>query len=165
MTIEILDDEKTLFLKLRKVTDEEFAYIRMRGVTNALPTNILDNGGYPNRQLYFWPIPNDGTKAVELWLWEPLQVQDLDQELNLPPGYERYYTYSLALELCDIFSKKPTPEMISSLQESESMIRTLNQVDYESIPSNASRELNQRGRAYNYIDFVSGAAMLPRDDE
>jgi hypothetical protein len=161
----ISTDENTIYLPVKKVTDEEFASIRMRGVTNALPTTVLDNGGYPNRQLYFWPIPNDGSKAIELWLWEPLQILDLDEELNLPPGYERYYTYALAMELCDTFGKRPTREIVSSLQEAESAIKILNQIDFRVAPSNPMLELNKVGRAYNIIDFKSGANMLPRNDQ
>lgn len=162
--ITILDDEKTLFLPIKKVVDEEFAAIRMRGITNAYPTKILDNGGYPNRQLLFWPVPSDATKAVELWLWEPLQIYDLDQEIDLPPGYERYYVYALLLELADIFSKQVTQENIDSFQEAESMIKTLNQIDFEVEPSNAALELARGGRTYNIIDFLTGANMLPRSD-
>lgn len=160
----ITTDENTLFLPVKSVTDEEFSAIRMRGVTNALPTTVLDNGGYPNRQLYFWPVPNDSSKAIELWIWEPLEIMDLDQELNLPPGYERYYTYALAMELCDIFGKRPTREIVSSLAEAESAIKILNQIDYRVAPSSAMLELNRNSRAYNIIDFKSGANMLPRGD-
>lgn len=157
--------ENTLFLPVKKVSDEEFASIQMRGVTNALPTTVLDNGGYPDRQLYFWPIPNDSSKAIELWMWEPLVIQDLDTELNLPPGYERYYIYALAMELCDIFGKQPTREIVSSLSEAESSIKILNQINFTSKTSNVAKELNRSNRAYNIIDFKSGANMLPRNDE
>jgi hypothetical protein len=157
-------DIHTVNIPVNMVSDEEFASIRMRGVTNSLPTTVLDNGGYPNRQLYFWPIPNDGTKAIELWVWEPLEILDLDQELNLPPGYERYYVYALALELCDTFGKTPTREIIASLAEAESAIKILNQIDFRVQPSSPALELNRSNRAYNIIDFKSGAAMLPRSE-
>lgn len=159
----IVQDEKTISLPIKKVTDEEYAYIRMRGITNSLPTKILDNGGYPNRELYFWPVPNDGSKAVELWVWEPLEIYDLDEELNLPPGYERYYIYALAMELCDLFGKEPTKEVVTSMMEAEAAVRTLNQVDYVTESTDAMLELRRGGRPYHYIDFVSGAAMLPRE--
>lgn len=158
-------DENTIFLPVKKVSDEEFASIRMRGVTNALPTTVLDNGGYPDRQLYFWPIPNDSSKAIELWIWEPLVILDLDAELNLPPGYERYYTYALAMELCDTFGKRPTREIVASLAEAESAIKVLNQLDFRVAPSTGALELSKRSRAYNIIDFKSGANMLPRSDQ
>lgn len=164
MTIQILDTERTLFLPIKILEDDEFAYIRMRAITNALPTKMLDNGGYPNRTLLFWPIPSDGTKAVELWLWEPLYITDLDAELNLPPGYERYYIYALAIELADIFGKSLAPEILTSFVEAESAIKTLNQIDFMSAPTTAAVGLGS-GRAYNYIDFISGANMLPRNDE
>ena len=157
--------ENTLFIPVKKVTNAEFASIQMRGVRNALPTTMLDNGGYPDRELFFWPVPNDGSKAIELWIWEPLKILDLDAELNLPPGYERYYIYALAMELCDTFGKRPTKEIIRSLMEAESAIKTLNQLDFRVAPSSGALEMNRNNRAYNIIDFRAGANMLPRTDQ
>jgi hypothetical protein len=160
-SVQVIPD-KTLFLPIESVSQEEFASIRMRGITNGYPTKILDNGGFPNRSLMFWPIPSDGTIGVELWLWEPLVIYDLDAELNLPKGYERYFIYALAAELCDTFGAQPTREILTSLVEAEAAIKTLNQVEFIAQPSNAAVGLSRLGRPYNYIDFISGAAMLPR---
>jgi hypothetical protein len=161
----ILDDSKTLFLPLQTVDDAVFSSIRLRGISNSLPQKILDNGGYPDRSLMFWPVPSSGTVAVELWLWEPLEIYDLDAELNLPKGYERYYVYALATELSDTFGHPLTQEILDSLVEAESEIKTLNQVDFTSQPTDGALEVSNGGRPYNYIDFVSGAAMLPRPRE
>lgn len=159
----IFDGPGTLVLPLESVSDQQFSSIRMRGVTNSLPTKILDNGGYPNRSLMFWPIPNSGSVAAELWLWEPLVIYDLDAELNLPKGYERYYTYALAAELCDTFGAQITEEIITSLVEAEAAIKTINQVEFIAGPSVGALGLGRIGAPYNYIDFISGAAMLPRE--
>lgn len=155
-------NENTLFLPIELVPDEEYASIRMRGVTNALPQIALDNGGYPNRSIYLWPIPNDSTKVVELWLWEPLQIVDLDVELNLPPGYERYLIYALALELADEFGHQPTGEIIQSLAEAEDNLKSLNQVVFSQQASMAGKDLSTGGDIYNIIDFYAGSWMLPR---
>lgn len=157
----ILDNQQTLFLPLDSVTDDEYSRIQMRGVTNAIPQKILDNGGYPNRLLYLWPIPSESTQAVELWLWEPLNIVDLDEQLNLPPGYERYLIYALAMELCDEFGKKPTPEIVDSLIEAENGLKSLNQTVFLSSPSKEALALTSPP-VYNYIDFISGGWMLPR---
>jgi hypothetical protein len=158
----IASDQNTIFLPVELVPDEEYAAIRGRGITNALPQVCLDNGGYPNRNLFFWPIPSDSTKAIEVWLWEPLRVLDLDEQLNLPPGYERYLTYALALELCDEFGKQPTGEMIQSLAEAENNIKSLNQTVFQMEATQAGRELASGGDVYNIIDFYAGSWMLPR---
>lgn len=157
----VILEEGTIFKNIRMVPDEEFASIRMRGITNAFPVVMLDNGGYPNRQLMFWPIPSSAQQCVELWLWQPLQIYGLDDELDLPPGYERYLVYALAVELADIMGKKITRDIAESLHEAENNIKTLNAVDFVSEPSGALLALSSRGRAYNYIDFISGANMLP----
>ncbi len=160
----IIYDNGSLFLGIKKCDDAEFARISMRGTHNSLPTKLYDNGGFPDRQLVFWPVPSESTKAVELWLWDPLFIQTLDDELNLPPGYERYYIYGLALELCDAFSQEPTQELINSFLEAESAIKTKNQINFMAQPSNAILAMKARNRAYNIIDFYTGANMLPRDE-
>ena len=152
-----VNGEGTVSIPLDLIADEDYASIMARGVQNALPQVCLDNGGFPLRQLYFWPIPTENSKAVELWLWEPLQIPDLDTELNLPPGYERYLTYALAAELCDEFGKKLTGEIIQSLQEAESAIRSLNQVTFLQKPSDALRALNSASTSWNILDMYAGS--------
>ena len=162
---EVVNDPNgaTIYLPIEKQTTAEFADIRMRGITNALPTKCIDIGGYPVRTIQFYPVPSDSTKACELWLWEPVQIYTLDSYINMPDGYERYYIYGLAMELCDVFAKTPTPEMITSFAEAESVVKILNQVTWVTQASDAMGELNKKGRIYHYIDFVSGACMLPRN--
>lgn len=158
----IQSDQNTIFLPITMVPDEEYASIRGRGITNALPQVVLDNGGYPNRNLFFWPIPSDSTKAVEVWCWEPLHIVDLDAELNLPPGYERYLTYALALELSDEFGKVVSGEIVQSLMEAEDNLKSLNMVTFQTGPSQAGRNLTTGGDIYNILDFYQGSWMLPR---
>ena len=154
--------EGTLFLPIDLVPDEEYANIRMRGVTNSMVQIALDNGGFPNRSIYLWPIPTDSTKSIEAWLWSPLQIVDLDVELDLPPGYERYLIYALALELCDEFGKQPSGEVLQSLMEAESMLKSLNQITFVMQASQAAKDLSTGGDIYNIIDFYAGSWMLPR---
>lgn len=116
----------TLSIPLNKIGDEDYASIGLRGLRSTYPTVWYDDGNFPLRTLYFWPVPAQAW-AVELWLWEPLdQNVDLDAELNLPPGYERYLRYKLAMELAPEFGKTVPPEVMTSLQEAENNVKRLN---------------------------------------
>ena len=157
---QIVDTEGTIYLNVDMVNQYEFSEITLRGVTNAIPQKVLDQGGMPNRELQFWPVPSSSTQGIELWCWEPLANLTLDQQLNLPPGYERYLTYSLALECADIFGKEETPELILSFGEAEASLQTLNQVAYVATPSPGALNLQARNRVYNIIDFYQGSWML-----
>lgn len=163
LTTPISDDDATLFLPISKITQDKWTSIRLRGFTNALPTKLLDNGGFPCRELLFYPVPSDGSKAVEIWMWSPLELYDLDTPLNMPVGYERYYIYGLAIEIADTMSKAITEEIRESFMEAESVIKTLNQIDFTVQPSDSALEMSRNGRPYNYIDFISGSMMLPRE--
>ena len=151
----------TVYLSMEMLTDEQYAEIRSRGVTNALPSKILDNGGYPNREIYVYPIPTE-EKVVELWLWEPLQIVDLDAQIDLPQGYERYLIYALAMELTDTFGKAPTPEIEYNLKDAEDHLKSLNQIVFTSQPTESAKVLSRGGQPYDILSFQAGAIMLPR---
>ena len=117
----------TNFLPLQLVNDEQYASIVLRGMTNQWPTVLYDDGNYPLRQISVWPVPQ-AANAVELWLWEPLiKYDDLDQELNLPPGYERYLRFKLAVELAAEFGKEVPTVVIANMKEAEANVKRMNQ--------------------------------------
>ena len=116
----------TLFRELTQYNYAQYASLTMRNIQSTWPTLVYDDGAYPCRTLSFWPVPQNAY-AVELWLWEPLlDYSNLDQELNLPPGYERYLTLKLAVEVAPEFGKSISEGMLSNLQDAETSIRTLN---------------------------------------
>jgi hypothetical protein len=154
----ITSNDNTLYLPLKPLNDEQYSSIRQRGLNNQWPTVIFDNGGFPLRDLYFWPVPRS-IQAVEVWLWEPLNVYaGLDVELNLPQGYERYLRFKLALELCAEFGKEPSPDLIHLATEAEANIKRLNQQTPVVVLSNS---LVKRARKTTYIDFISSSDTLP----
>jgi len=151
----------TLFLPIDMATDEEFAAITVRGLQNPWPTVMYDNGNYPLRTLSVWPIPTQ-VQAVELWLWEPLtDYATLDNELNLPPGYERYLRFKLAVEIAPEFGKTVQDNVIASLMEAEANIKRLNQQVTRSHASANGASLMPNGRGWNYITMIQGDA-IPR---
>ena len=138
------------------LNDEQFAEIKLRALVNKWPTTIFDNGGFPNRDLYFWPVPNS-VQGVELWLWEPLSIYDLDAQLNLPPGYERYLRAALALELCMEFGKEPSKQLVKMAEEAEENLKSLNQ----QVPIAHTRRMWRNKPVSNYITFTGGLDTLP----
>lgn len=117
----------TMFYPLAKLDYRQFADLTMRQIQSTWPTQVYDNGAYPVRELSFWPVPQN-PYAVELWLWEPLATYaSLDDELNLPPGYERYLILKLAMEVAPEFGKTVTETLKATLREAENVVKTLNQ--------------------------------------
>ena len=151
----------TLFLPINMANDEEFSAITVRGLQNPWPTVMYDNGNYPLRQLSFWPIPTQA-QAVELWLWDPLVDYDtLDNQLNLPPGYERYLRMKLAVEVAAEFGKTVQDTVMLALMEAEANIKRLNQQVTRTHASANGASLMPQGRGWNYITMIQGDA-IPR---
>lgn len=162
---EINITQQTLSIPLRKVDDDDYSSIGLRGLRSTYPTVWFDNGNFPLRTLYFWPVPAQNW-AVELWLWQPLdQNVDLDAELNLPPGYERYLRFKLALELAAEFGKEVPPLVAQNAQEAENNVKRLNQQTPLAHPSTLARAAQGRRVAtgtgiIDSVAFRSGGWML-----
>lgn len=153
---EIGANQQTLFLPIAMLDDQEYASIRIRALQNQWPIAVYDNGNWPIRTLSFWPIPTQ-TNGVEIWMWDPLSLyENLDQELNLPQGYERYLRFKLAVEVAPEFGKEVSPAVLKALEEAEKNVKALNQQIPRSYVSPLAAALQPRGRGYNYLDMVGG---------
>ena len=141
-------------LPARRIDDEEYAAIRIRAV-RTIPQAYFDNGGYPLRDIYLWPQP-DKVYGIELWLWEPLRVYDLDAKLDLPPGYERYLRFKLAIELAAEFGKEVSPDVVAAAMEAERNLKSLNQ----QVP--VSRLSFSTKPKWNWLTVHAGLDTLPK---
>ena len=151
----------TITLKQHQLDDAEFSAIRLRTMQSTFPTNVYDNGNYPLRNLSFWPVPNE-VNIIELWMWEPLTIYSLDDELDLPPGYERFLRFKLAVELQDEFGKKAAPQVTAIASEAEANLKSLNQQMLLSFFSERARTLSNRTPAWTYITMIAGDALPTR---
>ncbi len=121
------ETSSTLFYNLELINFQQYADITVRRLQTTWPTSVYDDRGYPVRTLTLWPVPQQDL-AIELWLWEPLATYDsLDDPLNLPPGYARYFTLMLAREVCPDFQAVWTPTLQARLEEAEAAVKSLNQ--------------------------------------
>jgi len=152
----------TLSIPVAQVDDDDYSAIGMRGLRSTYPTVWYDDGNFPLRTLYFWPVPAQNW-AVELWLWQPLdQDVDLDAELNLPPGYERYLRFKLAVELAAEFGKEVPELVMRNLLEAENNIKRLNQqkpLAHASNHAKSAQAHNGSGGAVDKVAFQGGLWM------
>jgi len=141
---------QTLFMPLSLISDERYADIVIRDLKSSWPTKLYDSGSYPVRTIRVWPVPQQ-QYAVELWMWQPLATYaTLDDELNLPPGYERYLRFKLAVEIAPEFGKEVGNSVKLSLNEAEASIKRLNQQlpVGESSVSGAALQQRNHGRRF-----------------
>ncbi len=142
------ENQQTIFYNLMLANYSQYADLTVRNITSTWPTEVYDNGAYPCRELSVWPVPQN-EYAIELWLWQPLATYaSIDEELNLPPGYERYLTLKLAMELAPELGKEVTDTLRAALGEAESAIKTLNQQVTKTGASNAFKNLSGQGDSW-----------------
>ena len=151
--------QNTVSLPVKKLNDEQFADITLRGVRTTIPQYFFDNGNYPMRGINLWPIPKDA-KYVELWMWQPLLTFDsIDEEINLPDGYERAIKFNLALELAPEFMKS-VPGIVSNTAATSLMeIQRLNQEH----PIRLSSARNRFGNGVYGFNYITGINGTPDD--
>jgi len=117
----------TLTISMAMIDYRQFADIRLRGLQTQYPRYLYDNATYPCRTLTFWPVP-DINYFVEIWLWQPLiNWENIDLELDLPPGYERMLRFNLAVEIAPEFLKEIPQSVAKIAADSQMEIQRLNQ--------------------------------------
>lgn len=77
-------------------------------VETSYPTDLYYQPDYPNGKLFFWPVPSQAYD-VELVMRLIQSTFTISGTTDLPPGYQRAYTMTLAEDLCGIFGE-PMPE-------------------------------------------------------
>jgi hypothetical protein len=135
-------------LPIAMANDAQWASIAVKQLSAVFPTIMYDDGNYPLRNIYLYPIPNQH-QVVALWLWEPLDnFISLDETIEFPPGYERAIIYNLAMELAPEFGKVLSEEVIGTATDSKMAIAAIN-----SSPQmmGSDRSLSKNGSVWNWI--------------
>lgn len=115
-----------LDIKLRELTDEQYGDIAVKNTGSTFPFAFFDNGNYPLRTIYLFPVPSAGNQIV-LWLWQPLlDLSNLDAEVTLPPGYERALRFNLAWEVSAEFGKTPSDQVSRTAVISKEELERMN---------------------------------------
>lgn len=138
-------------MPITMANDAQWASIAVKSVSTTFPTVMYDNGNYPLRTIYLWPIPNN-TQQITLWLWQPLLTLDnLDEEVTFPPGYERALRFCLAVELAPEFGKEVPASVLSTAVRAKAEIKSLNAVtQYQNM------DVGLQGNKGNYFNWISG---------
>lgn len=118
--------QNTLDIPLEMLNDAQYAAINVKMTPSTFPTKIYDNGDFPLRKVYVWPVPTE-VHPIILWLWAPLSNKsNLDMPLNLPQGYERALKFNLAVELSAEFGKTLPEQIYTIANEAKAVIKRLN---------------------------------------
>jgi hypothetical protein len=99
---------------------------------------LLDSasGGYPGRFTYipsfpfgtvkFYPIPDSGLEISFLVFKKLEKIENVDDDLIIPPGYERAIAFNLAVEIAPEFGLEIPPSVLGIAQSSLANVKRMN---------------------------------------
>ena len=89
------------FPPMHAFSDDEWASVRMKAITSAIPTGYYYNQTYPLGTISLYMVPDNSTYKAVIYYPDPTAttVATLNTSLSYPPGYDKALRYSLAYEL------------------------------------------------------------------
>jgi hypothetical protein len=115
-------------IPLYMADEVEWQAIANKTTPSLLPQVCHDDLGFPDRTLFFWPIPTQANPIV-LYPWAALQLfSDLTTKISFPPAYSRALRYNLAVDLAAEFPGDPNklPLVIKIAAQSKDVITSFN---------------------------------------
>jgi len=134
-----------------EVIDQQ-AYGLLRSKTlPGQPSVVYYAPSFPLGELVVWPVPSTGWDLI-VYPWRVLpRFVDLDTEVLLPPGYERFLRAGLACEVAGEYGQEPSGTLLAILAEAKGNIKRANAVVPEARLPEALRAIGRyraTGRAW-----------------
>lgn len=137
-------------IAMQILTIHQYADISVKNTPSTFPFALYDDGNYPLRTITLFPIPT-GPASIVLWLRAPLvDLTNLDQVVNFPPGYERAFRYNLAINIAPEFGKTVSPEINEIAVSSILALERLNQYPVYKV-GDGGMTRNSNGKQFNWI--------------
>lgn len=117
-----------LDIPMKTLTDKEYGDISIKNMGSNFPWAIYDNGNYPLRTVTVFPIPSTQCQIV-FWLWQPLvNLDNIDEVVTYPPGYERAFRFNLAVEIAPEFGKECPAQVVATAKVSKDELKRMNHI-------------------------------------
>lgn len=109
------------------LTDDAYAAIAIKTLTNAQFTSVYYNQSYPNGTIFLWPCPT--TSLNNLVLYYPTKLTEfatLATPYDLAPGYELALEFSIAVDLATPNGRDLPPLILKRAQDTLSDLKRQN---------------------------------------
>ena len=103
---------------------ERYTEIGFKGVAGPWPYILSYQTTFPYGN--FWVYPNPSTGEAHLFTDLILSQFTLTEDVPLPQGYSRALKKLTALELCPMFGKTPSPQLILQAKEAKTLLQETN---------------------------------------
>jgi hypothetical protein len=119
--------DPVLEMGLNNLTDDAWAKIALKDLEANYPTSGYYNPTFPDATLTLWPVPTSAT--IEGVIYAPQAVAQFSatsDTVSLPPGYQRFITTNLAIELAPEFGAVASDDLRRAAMESKATIKRAN---------------------------------------
>jgi hypothetical protein len=113
-------------IPLNKRDDAWWASQAIKNLSSTLPTDFYYSPGWPNGQIYFWPVPSTVNDVRIESRIVVSQLTAYGDTFSMPPGYWDAIVYSLAEAICPMFKRVWTPLLQSLLAKAIKAIQVNN---------------------------------------
>lgn len=130
--------------------------------TTTLPTDLYYSAGWPNGQIFLWPLQTS-TYGLELETWVNLaDIADLTYPFYLPQGYRDAVTYSLAESLCPSYdvSVTKTAMLVEGAKRARAKVAQLNSVTPRIVTADSG--IPKGNRSGSYFNWLNGTVAPGR---
>lgn len=136
-----------------KLTDAEYAAITVKTVQSTLPYSFYDDGNFPLKTLFFYPVPSNGSYSAVIWSWAALSsFPSLATSFSFPPGYQEAMEFNLPIRLGPKYGRAISTDLRDLATTSKAQIMRNNTATEEMLID--SRLCNRAG--YSFADFLVG---------
>ncbi|MCE7073689.1 hypothetical protein LZG74_25490 [Dyadobacter sp. CY327] len=143
--IQILDAMSStgdVFSPIAIVSDEIFIEGQTMPNQQGIASMLNYDNNYPTGTIRLWPIPSSADQLT-LLMEAPLTQFGLDDEVDLPPGWERMIIYNLAIELSPDYGQAVTPELLELARDAKALVaRSVTKARNMDSPFNVGKGFN-----------------------
>jgi hypothetical protein len=101
--------------------------IPVKNVDSSFPQIYYDDGGFPLRRIFFWPIPTTQPNSVRIYSWQALAAAaTLQSDISFPPGYKEAFRFNLAGRLAPEYNVAVPPAVATIAIQGLARVKTMN---------------------------------------
>ena len=111
---------------LELVDQAQYQAVALKTQASLYPSLVWYEPTYPLGTLHLWTVPEQAN-VLAVFPWVPLtRFPSLDAPLEMPPGYERWLRYALAVELAPEFGRDVSPVVMATLAQAVAALKRTN---------------------------------------
>jgi hypothetical protein len=125
------------------ISEEEYNEFSDKTQRSDYPNRLAYVRDYPNATIKLYPVP-DRSSTLFLFMEQPLtEISSLDDEISLPPGWERALRYNLAIELAPEYDQMPSQLIMMTATTSKRALK---------VTTSREPETERKSWRYNIYD-------------